>query len=567
MDPTVLRKKRGSLPPVPSADLAEATSRPSSPGAPSYATRGPGTITPVATMHADELLRTRRFLLVAMGMMVFAALSLPFLGGHPVLQWLFAGSLAAAALTCGVTYHNIRLPENYTQSRIMPTALTCLGMALMACYYFGLFSPAPMVFTFGIYFFSLGASLAGAVLIYILSAGLLLSGMLLMALGALPDLGLVRASDVTGGQKLGMALLVQMVLGGTFLFARLSRKATLDAVQGHDEALGRIRQQDALLAEAHQNLEVALGKGARGVYTGHMLGDWRLAEVIGRGAMGEVYEARHVRKGHGAAVKLLHREVAAEPDKMRRFLLEAELLKRLESPHIVKVFNIGNEPSAPPFIVMERLTGHDLAWHLRKRKRLSLDETVTLVQQVAGALENARGANVVHRDLKPQNIFLSEDPGGSVWKVLDFGVSKLGGTPGTMTRGHVIGTPGYMAPEQATGGEVDHRADVFALAVIAYRALTAQPPFPGEDYARVMFDLSYRQPKNPRELVPGLAEDIEYALAIGLAKKPRDRFTMALGFAEALGNAAGSGLSGTLRERARNILSRHPWGRRVKTSS
>src|SRR6185295_4633976 len=125
-------------------------------------------------------------------------------------------------------------------------------------------------------------------------------------------------------------------------------------------------------------------------------------------------------------------------------------------------------------IAMELLRGQDLATVLRQKRRLSLAEVERLVSEVGGALEAARKGGVVHRDLKPQNLFQVEE--GS-WKVLDFGVAKFGASSGTLTRGQAIGTPGYMSPEQATGKPVDHRSDVFSLAVIAYRALTGRSAF------------------------------------------------------------------------------------------
>src|SRR5688572_4426919 len=154
-----------------------------------------------------------------------------------------------------------------------------------------------------------------------------------------------------------------------------------------------------------------------------------------------------------------------------------------------------------------------------------------MVTQVAGVLEEARANDIVHRDLKPQNLFWTRleavadpdagdpgdgDPDDHIWKVLDFGVSKLGIDAGTLTRGHVIGTPGYMAPEQARGIAVDHRADIFALAAISYRALTGRPAFSGDEYPKIMFDIVYRQPTRPGEHAP-LPVDVDLALAIGLA--------------------------------------------------
>jgi len=151
---------------------------------------------------------------------------------------------------------------------------------------------------------------------------------------------------------------------------------------------------------------------------------------------------------------------------------------RLESPNIVHVYEV-SPPSAPvPYLAMERLRGTDLASRLRKENRIPSDELVVLLDQVARGLEVARLAGVVHRDLKPHNLFLHD---GATWKILDFGVSKLADSEGTLTGEGIVGTPQYMAPEQASGGQVSHLADVYALGAIAYRCLTGRSPFKGKD--------------------------------------------------------------------------------------
>src|ERR1700691_4349622 len=174
---------------------------------------------------------------------------------------------------------------------------------------------------------------------------------------------------------------------------------------------------------------------------------------------------------------------------------------------------------------MERLRGHDLAHQLRRQRRLQLAQAEVLVEQVALGLEAAREARIVHRDLKPHHVFLSEYEGVRRWKILDFGVSKVGGT-GTLTKGHVVGTPAYMAPEQARGEDVDHRADVYSLAAILYRAATGHPAFTGKDVPTTLYDVVYRVPTQPSILAP-LPGDVDRVLALGLAKDPRDRFETA----------------------------------------
>ena len=202
---------------------------------------------------------------------------------------------------------------------------------------------------------------------------------------------------------------------------------------------------------------------------------------------------------------------------------------RLDSPHVVKVFAL-SPPDAPvPYIAMERLHGEDLATRLRNEPRMPSDELVVMLDQVARGLEVARVANVVHRDLKPHNLFLHE---GRIWKILDFGVSKLLDGEGTLTGDGIVGTPQYMAPEQASGQPVTHLADVYALGAIAYRCLTGRSPFKGKDLAELVYQVVHTPPTRPSLLgrVPSAVEDV---LAIAMAKDPRRRFPSALAFAQA----------------------------------
>ena len=164
----------------------------------------------------------------------------------------------------------------------------------------------------------------------------------------------------------------------------------------------------------------------------------------------------------------------------------------------------------------------------------------------------------VHRDLKPHNVFFSQ--AGETWKILDFGVSKMGGT-GTLTKGHVVGTPAYMAPEQAKGENVDHRADVYSLAAILYRAVTGHPAFASKDVPTTLYDVVYRVPTQPSILSP-LPGDVDRVLALGLAKDPADRFATALEFATWFSLAIADELTPEQRRRADELTNKHPWGTR-----
>jgi serine/threonine-protein kinase len=178
---------------------------------------------------------------------------------------------------------------------------------------------------------------------------------------------------------------------------------------------------------------------------------------------------------------------------------------------------------------MERLHGTDLATRLRTETRLPSDELVAMIDQVARGLEAARIAGVVHRDLKPHNLFFHA---GATWKILDFGVSKVLGSEGTLTGEGIVGTPQYMAPEQASGGQVTHAADVYALGAIAYRCLTGRSPFKGRDLSELVYQVVHAAPMRPSALgrVSPVIEDV---LAIAMAKDPRRRFPSAHAFAAA----------------------------------
>ncbi|HEX8794427.1 MAG TPA: serine/threonine-protein kinase [Polyangiaceae bacterium] len=388
----------------------------------------------------------------------------------------------------------------------------------------------------------------------------------LIASGVLADPGVYAATRATTGELMASAFLTLSFLLAALGYGRVSRRRLQAAVERTNSAMLLARQRDLLLAEANRNLEVVLNVDARrgGRYTGVRVGNFDLDAIVGRGAMGEVYSAVRAGDGRPAAVKLMTERAASDAALVKRFLREVEHESRLRSPHIVEVLEAGEAPDGSPYLAMELLVGHDLARHLRQKHRLPLPEVVSLVDQVARGLEVAHDAGIVHRDLKPQNLFLHDpradgDTAPPVWKILDFGVSKLRDSSGTLTEGAVVGTPGYMSPEQVQSGSADARADVFALGAVTYRALTGQPPFGVQD-VQALFDVVYRQPTAPREVLADLPYDVELVLAIALAKKPGDRFATARELAEALSLGSRGSLSPELRGRAEAILGTRPWG-------
>ncbi|HEY5934156.1 MAG TPA: serine/threonine-protein kinase, partial [Kofleriaceae bacterium] len=250
--------------------------------------------------------------------------------------------------------------------------------------------------------------------------------------------------------------------------------------------------------------------------------------------------------------KVLSQTSLSNPNHVLRFLRELRTAIGIDSPHVVKVLQVGESPV--PYLVMERLEGTTLSEILRSKRVLSAGEVIDLVTQIGAGITAAAAAGIVHRDLKPQNLFLHR----GAWKILDFGVARAIDHGDTLTAGHVVGTPSYMAPEQASGGTVDHCTDLYALAAIAYRALTGHPPFSAGDIAETLYRVVHTRPRRPREWAPDLPSDVELVLAIGLAKRPSERFGAAVDFAGALVEALDGNLSPALRARAAALP--YPWG-------
>jgi serine/threonine-protein kinase len=220
-----------------------------------------------------------------------------------------------------------------------------------------------------------------------------------------------------------------------------------------------------------------------------VLGRYRLDCVLGRGGMGSVWRAEHLQLRSPIAIKLLDSSVAKHPQMLARFMREAQAAASLRSPHVVQILDYGVE-SGTAFIAMELLQGESLAARIARKKQLPWQETVRFIEQVLRAMSKAHERGIVHRDLKPDNIFICADE-PEFAKVLDFGVAKLldgdpaGGVSRTQT-GMMIGTPYYMSPEQTQAKPVDPRADLWAVAVIAYECLVGRRPFVGDSLGELV---------------------------------------------------------------------------------
>ena len=518
--------------------------------------------TPLEAMTAEELERTRAFsklaILIGLGSMVAISLA----SGHPLAKALFAASVAV--MIAGISWLLVQLrdPARFTPGRIIGAGVTGFIAVLGGVLYWGVASPASAVMLFGIYFFSLGQDLRGTIAMYAVGAAGHLVLAVLVMFEIIPDIGVIKTTQMPLREQIISQITIQALYVSALYFGRRSRRATMEAVERLDRAVRAISMREALLAEVRQELDRALKVGGPGRYTEQEVGSYRLGNLIGRGGMGEVYEAKNVHDGSEAAVKLLHPSTLADPQAVARFLREAEVAARLESPHLCAVFEVGMTAGEIPFIAMERLRGFDLAHHLRRARRLSLAQTASLLKQIAGGLAVAHRTGVVHRDIKPHNLFLSELDGRFTWKLLDFGVSKMAGGGGTLTAGHVVGTPGYMSPEQARGEDVDLRTDVYALATIGYRCLTGHPAFTGKDVPTTLYDVVYKMPTRPSALAE-LPEDVDRVLAIGMAKDRADRFGTPAELAAAIAFAADGQLDAATRARADALVTRHAWGQRL----
>jgi len=246
--------------------------------------------------------------------------------------------------------------------------------------------------------------------------------------------------------------------------------------------------------------------------------------------MGSVWKAQHVELSTPAAVKLIDPLMADSDEALVRFKREAQAAATLRSPHVVQVLDYGVDQGTP-YIAMELMEGESLAQRLKRQGRLTLEATATVLTHVARAVGKAHEIGVVHRDLKPDNIFLVPYEDDEMAKVLDFGIAKRTGTgslggPETRT-GSLLGTPHYMSPEQASGRkEVDHRTDVWAIAVIAFECLTGKRPFADETLGGLVLAICTEQPPVPSSLAP-VPPGFDEWFARGTAKDAAHRFQSA----------------------------------------
>ncbi|HVZ87944.1 MAG TPA: serine/threonine-protein kinase [Polyangia bacterium] len=285
---------------------------------------------------------------------------------------------------------------------------------------------------------------------------------------------------------------------------------------------------------------------------GTTVGKYKLHEIVGRGGMGVVYRGEHVYIGKEVAVKILHDGYGGREESIKRFLREARAASLINHPNIVDITDFGKSSDGTVFFVMEFLRGQPLDAVLQRERRLELLRSITIINQIAGALGAAHAKGIVHRDLKPENIMLTPREGRrelirqisdetgthtvterekafDFVKILDFGVAKVRDpnvAEGRVTQqGVVFGTPEYMAPETARVGISDPRTDIYAVGVIFYEMLTGTIPFAGETAVDVMLKVVSEPVTPPRERAPGIeiTPEAEALIMKALAKDPLKR--------------------------------------------
>ena len=511
-------------------------------------------------MHGEEATRAAGFGRAVAILCVVGLVAQLSYTGNAKLRIAMAVAQAVLGLVGAWVWWRARDAARWSHTVFRLFGLTSALSSVVFIHYLGVFSPATVVVIMGLSFFGHGDDSKIAVPLSIAVAAQYLASALLITLHAIPDLGVFPADIVPQPAKIAMLGMVTATMFMVLWQARLGRQAVIEAIERSNEAVRLARTREAQLEEAKENLDAAIraGAGKSGRYTGTSAGRFRLDHIVGRGAMGEVYSARVGDTRDRAAVKLLHLGKLEEPELVSRFLREAEVARRVRGPNLVDVLEVGNADDGSPYIAMELLEGSDLATLLRDRPSLAMAEAVTLVDDVARGLEVLHAAGVVHRDLKPANLFLSQGPPPK-WKILDYGVSKL--RESTMTEDQVVGTPGYMSPEQAQGGKVDLRSDIFALGAVAYRVITGRRPFTGTGTPQLLYQVVYAQPVRPREIAASIPRDVELVLAIALAKRPEARFPTSTAFATAMRLASQSALDQKMRTHGERIVRAAPWSK------
>lgn len=281
-------------------------------------------------------------------------------------------------------------------------------------------------------------------------------------------------------------------------------------------------------------------------------GKYRIDKMIGKGGMGAVYAAENTRLGKTVAIKVLTQGHDNHSPAARRFMREARVAGSIGHRNIVEVFDLGELADGTPFIVMELLEGESLADRLDVMGGLPIEQVVAIAKQILSGLEAAHNKGVIHRDLKPDNIFLKRQIGTSApaVKIVDFGISKTTSedTMAITMTGAVVGTPYYLSPEQARGDrDIDLRIDIWAMGVLLYECLTGVMPFNADNYGSLLVKILNERAKSPRKLRPAISPELDAVVMTALAHDREERFSSATEMLAALNTATAVSAGSTQR--------------------
>jgi eukaryotic-like serine/threonine-protein kinase len=507
-------------------------------------------------MRYEEVARTRLFIVMGWAISVAVIGTLYFVDAPGAISIALIVGLVVGFVYSSFLYRAFADPKNYTERSLIGLSIVCVINGHMGLLVFGTYSAAPVVIVVGIHFIGRTELARVARWVFITSIIAYSALAVVIVSGVIDDPGVFASDrDVPWWTLAAATVFVLTAYSLAYYTAHTFRSAAIASIEELQRATRLASQREALMEELRADLERAMQVGGPGHYTERTVGPFKLGVVLGRGAIGEVYAATHLATGAEAAVKVLRREQLTDATQVARFMREVQLMSGLSSPHVVRVMNISIEADELPYLAMERLHGQTLGERLRRDPRMSATATGEMLRQVGLGVDAAAATGIVHRDLKPQNLFQTTD---AVWKILDFGVATLGGDTGTLTRGEAVGTPHYMAPEQAQGKSVDTRADIYALGAIAYRCLTGRYPFTAGDTPGLLYAIVHRMPPRPSE-VANLSADIDRLFAIVLAKRPEDRFASGAELAAAFDAAIANELDGTLRRRGDALIRKYPW--------
>ncbi|HEY2368499.1 MAG TPA: protein kinase, partial [Polyangiaceae bacterium] len=346
-------------------------------------------------LRSEELTRARAFYRLTAIMTAVAAAFMPVVPGSLRLR-ACAAALCAIVVGANIVALRRMRDETHYEPRFVALMGALLGIVgeLVLFAFLGLFTASVMVLPLGVYFFGLSESRFAARFTYFVGA----IGYAVLSIGVatnvFPDYGPLPITALAAPWRVFFIIMVQVVFATTYFLARSSRRATEAAVAQVERANRRIMQNEALLDEARGELDRALRPG-EGRYTDQMIGAWKLGALLGRGGMGEVYRAARAGsdgKEELAAIKLLHPIILDDSAHVKRFEREAELARKVDSPFVARVIGSGAGPSGIPYVAMELLAGKDLAWHLRQKQRMTLEQVTVLVDHVAQALAAIREA-------------------------------------------------------------------------------------------------------------------------------------------------------------------------------